>query len=66
MNLIQDEMKEYDDILVGDFMDSFHNLTFKDSMILTWAKNDCPSSFIMKVRDQFLYLENILKIELHI
>ena len=57
IELIQDEMKQYDDFLVGDFMDSFHNLTFKDSMILTWAKNDCPASFILKVRDQSYFLQ---------
>lgn len=31
------------DIIVGDFHDSFHNLTYKDSMFLTWAKHSCPT-----------------------
>ena len=45
---LNSEIEKYDDILIGDFDESFHNLTFKDSLLFTWAKNDCPSSFIMK------------------
>ena len=44
--------KVHDDILIGDFDDSFHNLTFKDSMFLTWAKHNCPVKFIFKEKDK--------------
>ena len=45
---LRTEIDEFDDVLVGDFADSFHNLTFKDSMVLTWAKYHCTSEFILK------------------
>ena len=48
------EASEYDDILAGDFVDSFHNLTFKDSMLMTWAKERCLSKFIFKGDDDIL------------
>ena len=31
------------DILFGDFNEHLENLTFKDSMLFTWAKRNCPS-----------------------
>lgn len=57
MVLLESE-KQHDDLLVGDFIDSFHNLTFKDSMLLTWAKAYCPVTFIFKESDKIsqLYL----------
>ena len=44
--------KKHNDIMIGNFDDSFHNLTFKDSMLLTWAKYNCPVSFIFKEKDK--------------
>lgn len=41
-SLVEDELEEHDDILFGDFVDSFHNLTFKDSMFFTWTIHNCP------------------------
>ena len=46
---MQKEAAEFDDILAGDFLESFHNLTFKDSMLLTWANNNCGFDFIYKL-----------------
>ena len=54
LNQISTEAATYDDILAGDFLDSFHNLTFKDSMLMTWAKEKCPSKFIFKGDDDIL------------
>ena len=54
LNQISSEAVTYDDILAGDFLDSFHNLTFKDSMLMTWAKEKCPSKFIFKGDDDIL------------
>jgi len=39
-----EELEKDDDLLVGDFVDSFHNLTYKDSLFLTWLKHECPSA----------------------
>ena len=38
-----------DDLIVGDFVDSFHNLTYKDSMFLTWVKHECPGALYVRV-----------------
>ena len=54
LNQISAEAATYDDILAGDFLDSFHNLTFKDSMLMTWAIEKCPSKFIFKGDDDIL------------
>ena len=51
LNLIDKEIQRYDDALIGDFVDSFHNLTFKDSMLLTWVKEECQARFILKGDD---------------
>lgn len=39
-----EKLEKDDDLLVGDFVDSFHNLTYKDSLFLTWMKHECPSA----------------------
>ena len=54
LDQLSNEASSYDDILAGDFLDSFHNLTFKDSMLMTWAKERCPSKFIFKGDDDIL------------
>ena len=38
------DVEDVDDLLIGDFHDSFHNLTYKDSMLVNWVKHDCPSA----------------------
>ena len=30
------DVEDVDDLLIGDFHDSFHNLTYKDSMLVNW------------------------------
>ena len=48
---IQKEIDRFGDALVGDFIDSFHNLTFKDAMLLQWAQDSCHARFILKGDD---------------
>jgi len=48
---LENESNEFDDILIGDFSESFYNLTFKDSMLFTWVKNACKTSFLFKVME---------------
>ena len=53
------DVEDVDDLLIGDFHDSFHNLTYKDSMLVNWVKHDCPSA---EVGFQFLSVnDTILK-----
>ena len=42
---------EFDDVLAGDFRESFYNLTFKDSMLFSWAAASCNAKFIFKVSE---------------
>ena len=58
--------KSFDDILFGDFDDSFHNLTYKDSMFFTWARYGCENvDYVFKGDDDTLLrnqnLREILK-----
>ena len=58
------EAAEFDDVLVGDFDESFYNLTYKDSMLVTWNKNHCNALFIYKAEaeNRFKwYLKNTLQ-----
>ena len=47
MKIYEDE-KNHEDLLIGDFEESFYNMTMKDSMLLTWAKSGCTVPFIFK------------------
>ncbi|XP_046557968.1 beta-1,3-galactosyltransferase 5-like [Haliotis rubra] len=50
--IIQQENTVYKDILQGDFLDDYHNLTYKTLMGLTWAANHCKEAkLIIKVDD---------------
>ena len=49
---IWDEFKEHHDIVQGSFIDSYHNLTLKHILGLTWAAKFCPSAqLVLKVDD---------------
>ena len=49
------EEEHFDDILFGDFDDSFHNLTMKDQMYFTWVKHGCKSAkYVFKGDDDTL------------
>jgi len=45
---ISSEQAAHGDILVGEFQDSFVNLTFKDSMLLVWSRAYCKAEYIFK------------------
>ena len=61
--LVEQEYNEYHDILQGDFLDSFRNLTLKDIMFLNWQQVYCPQvQFIFKGDDDvFVNVFNILR-----
>jgi hypothetical protein len=50
--MIQDENRKYGDIIQGDFIDLYENLTFKSLMSWRWIKYNC-----MKAQ-YFLKLDN--------
>lgn len=51
-----DELDQHDDILVGNFVDSFQNLTFKDSMFFAWALEAAPHMEICYKGDDDIFL----------
>lgn len=50
-----DESRRFNDILQGDFLDTYKNLTFKHLMGLQWATNNCKHvRYIMKMDDDII------------
>lgn len=63
--LIENEAREFGDIVQGNFIDSYRNMTYKHVMGLLWAKKHCSSaSFILKTDDDVFvntaYLDSYL------
>ena len=51
---IEEESKEFGDIVQGDFIDNYYNNTIKTMMGLRWAAEQCPTSrFYFFVDDDF-------------
>jgi beta-1,3-galactosyltransferase 1 len=49
------EAQKYGDIVVEDFIDSYHNLTLKSLFMLKWTMNWCSSvPFVLKTDDDML------------
>ncbi|EDO33326.1 predicted protein, partial [Nematostella vectensis] len=47
--LLRLEAARYKDIVIGDFLDTYRNLTLKTILILRWAKKHCPQAqYILK------------------
>jgi hypothetical protein len=52
---IEAESREHGDILVGDFIESYHNLTYKHLMGLTWVGRYCShAEFLVKQDDDIV------------
>jgi len=58
------EILKYDDIIQGNFMDSYFNLTLKTISMLEWVEKNCQSTkFILKVDDDvFINIPKLLEI----
>ncbi|XP_046607711.1 beta-1,3-galactosyltransferase 5-like isoform X1 [Neodiprion virginianus] len=49
---LEEEDKTYGDIVQGNFVDSYRNLTYKHVMLLKWAKYHCPNvKYVLKLDD---------------
>lgn len=54
-NALLDESRRFNDILQGDFLDTYRNLTHKHLMGLQWAVNNCKDvKYIMKMDDDIV------------
>ncbi|XP_069498961.1 beta-1,3-galactosyltransferase 5-like isoform X2 [Ambystoma mexicanum] len=55
MNLLEEEIKEFQDILQWNFTESHHNLSLKERCFLDWLHNNCKEAeFIFKGDDDML------------
>ncbi|XP_046514111.1 lactosylceramide 1,3-N-acetyl-beta-D-glucosaminyltransferase isoform X1 [Equus quagga] len=57
------EDQKYNDIIQQDFVDSFHNLTLKFLLQLSWANSFCPhAKFLMTADDDiFIHMPNLIE-----
>ena len=53
-NSIQKEEMDYDDILRGNFEESFLNLTLKEKLWINWFTSFCRSDFVFKGDDDIM------------
>ena len=59
LELLKWENRLYNDILVGDFLEDYWNLTYKTMFGITWANFFCQGAdFIFKIDDDVLVLQN--------
>lgn len=49
--VIENEINDYHDILMGSYIDSYRNLTIKTMHGLEWVLQKCPSEFVLKTDD---------------
>ncbi|BET02422.1 Galactosyltransferase [Nesidiocoris tenuis] len=66
---LDQEVKEYGDVVQGSFFDTYRNLTYKHVMALKWATYHCPSArYLLKTDDDVFVnapkLEKFLRNEL--
>lgn len=55
-NGVLSEQRKFGDLLQGDFLESYRNLTYKHVMGLRWAVKKCShASFIIKIDDDSVY-----------
>ncbi|XP_073671455.1 beta-1,3-galactosyltransferase 1 [Paramisgurnus dabryanus] len=60
--MVEQESQIFHDILVEDFVDSYHNLTLKTLMGMRWVSSYCPNAqYIMKTdSDIFVNMDNLV------
>ncbi|XP_071958360.1 beta-1,3-galactosyltransferase 1-like [Antedon mediterranea] len=60
---VEEENKEYNDIIIGDFDDTYKNLTLKTIQTLKWSTQFCPdANYVMKTDDDmFVHYLNIVQ-----
>lgn len=51
LSRLKEEKTQFNDLLVGNYADSYRNLTLKVIHGFNWSTNYCPSSYIIKTDD---------------
>jgi len=58
-DLLREESENYDDIIQGNFVDSYHNLTLKHLSMFNWVQTTCQTvglpKYVLKADDDFLF-----------
>lgn len=59
---LEDENRKYKDLIQGNFLDAYRNMTYKHVMALKWATYYCPSAkYILKLDDDvFVHIPALL------
>ncbi|KAK1133871.1 hypothetical protein K0M31_011657 [Melipona bicolor] len=60
--MLEEENKKYKDLIQGNFLDAYRNMTYKHVMALKWATYHCPSAkYILKLDDDvFVHISAML------
>lgn len=60
-NKLIEENNQFHDLIQGNFMDTYHNLTYKHVMVLKWFNDKCPKvKFLFKTDDDtFVGIDSI-------
>ena len=60
-DLLQDEASFYEDIVFGDFIDSYRNLTRKMALGVQWAAKHCQAEYVMKAdEDSYVNIHELI------
>ncbi len=55
MNLVEMEAERFSDVLQGEFLDTYRNLTYKAVVSMGWVSTFCPhAKFVLKTDDDIL------------
>ncbi|XP_054262860.1 beta-1,3-galactosyltransferase 5 [Macrosteles quadrilineatus] len=53
-NAILHETERYNDIVQGDFIENYRNLTYKHLMGIRWAVTECEADYVIKMDDDII------------
>ena len=60
-DLLLDEANFYEDIVFGDFIDSYRNLTRKMALGIQWAAKHCQAEYVMKAdEDSYVNIHELI------
>ena len=66
LELLENESKEYKDVLLGNFFEDFYLLTYKIQMSFEWASKYCEFKFLLKTDDDvFVDILRLLRLLKH-
>jgi hypothetical protein len=62
-SLVRQEARIYKDVIIGDFLDTYRNLTLKTLLTLEWPANHCSSDYVLKTdHDCYVNVFSLIKL----